>query len=42
MTPSAKIFAGTGSCSKVDWKFLGVSIPEWAGVWFAAVLVVGL
>ena len=31
-----KIFAGTGSCSKVDWKFLGVSIPEWAGIWFLA------
>ena len=31
-----KIFAGTGSCSKVHWKFLGLSIPEWAGVWFLA------
>lgn len=29
-----KIFGGTGSCSKVDWKLLGLSIPEWAGVWF--------
>jgi disulfide bond formation protein DsbB len=29
-----KIFAGTGSCTAVDWKFLGLSIPEWAGVWF--------
>ena len=24
-----KIFAGTGSCSKVDWRLLGLSIPEW-------------
>jgi len=31
-----RIFAGTGSCSKVDWRFLGLSIPEWAGVWFLA------
>jgi disulfide bond formation protein DsbB len=31
-----KIFAGTGSCSKVDWRFVGLSIPEWAGVWFLA------
>jgi disulfide bond formation protein DsbB len=31
-----KIFAGTGSCSTVDWKFAGLSIPEWAGVWFVA------
>jgi disulfide bond formation protein DsbB len=30
-----KIFAGTGSCSKVAWKFLGLSIPEWALLWFA-------
>jgi disulfide bond formation protein DsbB len=29
-----KIFAGTGSCSKVDWTFLGLSIPEWALVWY--------
>jgi len=31
-----RIFAGTGSCSKVDWRFLGLSIPEWAGLWFLA------
>lgn len=30
-----KIFAGTGSCSKVDWTLAGLSIPEWALVWFA-------
>lgn len=29
-----KIFAGTGSCSTVGWKFLGLSIPEWTLVWF--------
>ena len=37
-----RIFAGTGSCSKVDWRFLGLSIPEWAGVWFLAFAVVVL
>jgi disulfide bond formation protein DsbB len=39
-----KIFAGTGSCSKVDWRFVGLSIPEWAGVWFVffALLVLWL
>ena len=30
-----KVFAGTGSCSTVDWTLLGLSIPEWAIVWFA-------
>lgn len=28
------IFAGTGECSSVQWKLLGLSIPEWALVWF--------
>jgi disulfide bond formation protein DsbB len=37
-----KIFAGTGSCSKVDWKFLGLSIPEWALVWFVIFAVAAL
>jgi len=31
-----KIFAGTGSCSKVGWSFLGLSIPEWGLVWYVA------
>ena len=31
-----KVFAGTGSCSTVDWTFIGFSIPEWAILWFAA------
>lgn len=29
------IFSGTGECSKVEWRILGLSIPEWALVWFA-------
>lgn len=28
------IFQGTGECSKVEWRLLGLSIPEWALVWF--------
>jgi disulfide bond formation protein DsbB len=40
-----RIFSGTGSCSKVDWSFLALSIPEWAGLAylgiFAAALWVG-
>jgi disulfide bond formation protein DsbB len=34
-----KIFAGTGSCSKIDWRMLGLTIPEWALVWFLAIAV---
>ena len=29
-----KIFAGTGDCSAITWTFLGLTIPEWALVWF--------
>ena len=25
----AIVFAGTGECAQVSWKFLGLSIPEW-------------
>jgi disulfide bond formation protein DsbB len=37
-----KIFQGTGSCSAVTWKFLGLSIPEWAIVWFVGFAAVAL
>lgn len=37
-----KIFAGTGSCSKVQWKLLALSIPEWALVWFAIFAIVAV
>jgi disulfide bond formation protein DsbB len=29
-----KVFKGEGDCVKVSWKFLGLSIPEWALLWF--------
>lgn len=34
------IFRGTGDCSKVQWTFVGLSIPEWALIWFAVIAVV--
>lgn len=37
-----KIFAGTGTCSSVDWKMLGLSIPEWALVTFATFAIAAL
>jgi protein dithiol:quinone oxidoreductase len=33
-----KIFAGTGDCAAVHWRFLGLSIAEWALVWFVIFL----
>ena len=29
-----KIFSGTGDCAKVEWSLFGLSIAEWALVWF--------
>jgi disulfide bond formation protein DsbB len=34
-----KVFKGEGDCAKVVWKFLGLSIPEWALVWFVLFIV---
>jgi disulfide bond formation protein DsbB len=36
------IFEGTGECSKVDWRLLGLSIPEWALVWFVILAAVAV
>jgi disulfide bond formation protein DsbB len=36
------IFKGTGDCTKVPWRFLGMSIAEWALVWFAIFLIAAL
>jgi disulfide bond formation protein DsbB len=33
--PACDLFRGTSECSEVQWRFLGLSIPEWALVWFA-------
>jgi len=37
-----KVFKGEGDCAKVAWKFLGLSIPEWALVWFAIFIVAAI
>lgn len=33
------IFKGSGDCAEVAWRFLGLSIPEWALVWFVILAV---
>ena len=30
----SKIFAGSGECAEVTWRFLGLSIAEWSLAWF--------
>ena len=33
------IFRGTGDCTKVPWRFLGLSIAEWSLICFALLIV---
>ncbi|WP_252720639.1 disulfide bond formation protein B [Acinetobacter baumannii] len=28
------MLTGTGNCGNIDWTFLGLTMPMWAGVWF--------
>lgn len=28
------VLTGSGECAKVDWSFLGLSMPEWSLLWF--------
>ena len=37
-----KIFRGEGDCAKVTWTFLGLSIAEWALIWFVLLVLAGL
>jgi len=30
------VFTGSGECHDINWSFLGLSMPFWTGVWFAA------
>lgn len=29
-----KVFAGSGECAKIDWSFLGISMPGWTLIWY--------
>jgi disulfide bond formation protein DsbB len=37
-----KIFQGSGDCSKIDFSMLGITMPEWAGIWFMIFLATAL
>ena len=34
MSALAKVLEGSGECAKVDWTFLGLSMPAWTLAWF--------
>ncbi len=44
--PLTKTFAlvlrGSGECAKVDWTFLGLSIPAWTLLFFAGFIALGI
>jgi protein dithiol:quinone oxidoreductase len=29
-----KVFQGSGECAKIDWSFLGISMPGWTLIWY--------
>jgi protein dithiol:quinone oxidoreductase len=33
------VLTGSGECAKVDWTFLGLSMPAWSLVWFVGLTV---
>lgn len=37
-----QVFRGSGECAKVDWTWLGVSLPGWTLVLFCGLLLVSL
>lgn len=37
-----KVLTGSGECAKVDWTFLGLSMPAWSALWFVLLVVLAL
>ena len=37
-----KAFTGTADCSRITWRFIGLTMPEWMLIWFVILGVGGL
>ena len=37
-----KLFAGSGQCAEVKWRFVGLSIAEWSLAWFTALMALAV
>jgi len=31
------VFSGSGECAEIQWRFIGLSIPEWSIIWFGLI-----
>ena len=36
------LFIGDGSCSEIDWSFLGLSMAGWAFIWFSSFILINV
>jgi disulfide bond formation protein DsbB len=34
-----KVLTGSGECAKIDWTFLGLSMPAWSLAWLIALML---
>ncbi len=37
-----QVLTGSGECARVDWSFLGLSMPAWSLLWFVLLVVLVL
>lgn len=37
-----KVLTGSGECAKIDWSFLGITMPGWVLIWTLALGLVGI
>lgn len=37
-----KVLTGSGECAKIDWAFLGLSMPAWCLIWFVGLTLFAL
>lgn len=38
----ASVLSGSGECAKIDWTFLGLSMPVWTLVWFVGLALAAM
>jgi disulfide bond formation protein DsbB len=36
------ILSGSGECAKIQWQFIGLSIPEWSLICFSSITIAAI